>query len=479
MYHISDLKKFTKCPKLYLFDRQSEDTFKPYLRNDESFTELVKDKLGINECFIGEVGDTNDKFIENKNNYDWFLKTRFEINELRIKVPVLHKIGNIYEIYFIYYGTNIKDLDLFTYRITLQVLEKFGLNIEKIKIIYINSNYVFHENINAKELFVIEDHYKEEEIINLVTNDFVDYERMIDEIKNLDIDNTNSLKNRMCHSRGVCKYYNECFPEEETLDDDSILSLVSSAHKNDMFNEGIVHLKDADINRIEANRVQYAQIMASENGGLFVDKCCLNSFLNQIKEKPISFVDFEWDRYLIPKYEGMKPLDVMPFEFALYIDDGKQLQHKTFISSGDCRKEFIETLLDALPKEGKILAYNALGAEIIRLKELAILFPEYKERIYDVIDRFVDLAIPFTEGIVYDVRMCGDFTLKKLVSIVSDKNYKDLNVSNGMDAVYSWRDIDKGQEIDEDKALDDLREYCSLDAYGLYLVYDWLNKIVK
>ena len=35
MYHISDLKKFTKCPRFYFLDLANEDSFKPYLRSDE------------------------------------------------------------------------------------------------------------------------------------------------------------------------------------------------------------------------------------------------------------------------------------------------------------------------------------------------------------------------------------------------------------------------------------------------------------
>ena len=479
MYHISDLKKFTKCPKLYLFDRESENVFKPYLRSDESFTDLLKEKLKIENCFTGQVGDSNDAFVENKDKFEWFLKTRFEINELRIKIPAMHKLNDCFDLYFAYYGTTLKELDLFSYRISLEVIEKLGLKINKIYLAYINPDYVFHDRIDPDELFIIESKYKDSEIIDIVENDFVDYEAIINKIKVSTLDNTIPIKTRACHIHGVCPHLYKCFPNEEKLDDDSVLTLVSSANKTKMYDNGIVHLKDIDISKIEGNRVQYAQIKASMNGGLFVDKCCLEMFLDKIKTRPLSFVDFEWDRYLIPKYEGMKPLDVMPFEFALYVDNGQgDLEHKTFVSSGDCRKEFIETLLEALPKEGKILAYNATGAEILRLKELARLYPEYEEKIEEVVSRFVDLAVPFIEGIVYDTRMAGDFSLKKLVSIVSDKTYKDLNVTNGLDAVFSWRDIDKGQDKNEDEAINDLKEYCLLDAYGLYLVYKWLLKIV-
>ena len=245
-----------------------------------------------------------------------------------------------------------------------------------------------------------------------------------------------------------------------------------------MFENGIDSLKNVDIDLIEGNRVQFAQIMASKNNGLFIDKPALKNWLNKIDSKPISFIDFEWDRYLIPPYINMRPMDVLCFEFALYyLDENGKMEHRTFVGTGDCRKEFIEGLINYLPKQGPILAYNADGAEKIRLDELGNMFPEYKQQLEEIKNRFIDLAIPFIEGLAYDIRMRGNYTLKKLVDIVSDYSYSDLEIFDGMEAVYNWRNIDKGS-IDEEKIIDNLKEYCSLDAYGLFLVYKWLIKLM-
>ena len=75
--------------------------------------------------------------------------------------------------------------------------------------------------------------------------------------------------------------------------------------------------------------------------------------------------------------------------------------------------------------------------------------------------------------------MAGNFSLKKLVDILSDKSYKDLDINEGMKAVYSWRDLDKELNEEQDKTIEDLKKYCSLDAYGLVIVYKWLKNIEK
>lgn len=482
MYHISDLKKYSKCHRLYYLDLQNKDkNYQPYLRSDESFTSLLKLRLKVDEekCFTGKVGDDSNKFIDNLANYEWFVHARCEYGELRIKVPFLHKREDKYDIYFTYHGTQLRDLDLFTYRITIDVLGKYGIEIGRVYVVYINPEYVFHNQQNPRKLFVITNKINGSMIKGLILSQSVDYESLINEINNNNVDTCVAFKSRQCHARDICKHYYECFEEESSIEDDSILTLVSSRYKNDMYKEGIRLLKDADLNRVEGNRVQYAQIRASKNGGLFVDKYNLKKWLDKLEKKPLSYIDFEWDRYLIPAYEGMKPLDVIPFEYVLYIDDGsEELIHKTFISSGDCRKKFVRSLINDLPKDGYILAYNASGAEVLRLKELSRLYPEYKDELDSIINRFVDLAIPFIDGLVYDTRMAGVYSLKKLVSIVSDMSYKDLDVNDGMQAVYSWRDIDTGESIDKQKAIEDLIKYCSLDAYGLALVYNYLKSLI-
>ena len=479
MYHISDIKKFLHCERLYYLDKDEDNVFKPYLRSDESINDLIKKYLKIETCFEGIRNDADERFFDNKDAYEWFVHPRFEEDGLRINIPFMHKRDTGFDLYFIYFGTQVRDLDLLNYRICLAILNNKGLHVDDIFLIYFNGEYVSDGNIDVDKLFITIDSFKEERIIDIVEEKGSDHHSFLKKMAKGNLEAYPPKKCRYCRTNGLCDHYHDCFPTETEIPDDSILTLVSSKNKNLMKEEGIEHLKDADLDRIEGNRVQYAQIMASKNQGLFIDKLALNDWLSHLNERPISFVDFEWDRYLIPPYAGMRPMDVVCFEFALYyIDENGHMEHRTFVGTGDCRKEFLEGLIEYLPKKGPILAYNAAGAECLRLEELSEIYPEYKEEILRINERFVDLAIPFIEGLVYDVRMQGNYTLKKLVDICSDYSYKDLDIYDGMEAVYSWRDIDKGKNIDKEKIVDELKEYCSLDAYGLFLVYRWLIELI-
>ena len=477
MYHISDIKKIIRCERLYFYSKSEENSFNPYLRTDESINDLIIKYLKIDNYFEGIRNDEPKRFFDNKDNYDWFVRPRFTDDELRINIPFMHKVNGGFDLYFIYFGTNIKELDTLTYNISLKVLEKNNIKVNNIYIICLNGEYINEGSIDVDKLFVCSDTYKYQRIINIVRKNDTNYKALIKKMKTEDINEYECKKNKSCRLNGLCDHYQDCFPDEEKLDDDSVLYLVSSQYKNQMYEEGIRSLKDVDLNRIEGNRVQYAQIMASKNNGLFIDKLALSHWLNDLNKRPISFIDFEWDRYLLPVYVGMKSMDVVCFEFALYtLNEKGEIEHHTYMGTGDCRKEFIEKLIEYLPENGPIVAYNAEGAECLRLKELGDIYPDYKEKLDKINERFIDLAVPFIEGLIYDTRMQGNFTLKKLVDICSDYSYADLDIYNGMEAVYNWRNIDRG--LTSEKVIDDLKQYCSLDAYGLFLVYKWLIKLI-
>jgi len=221
--------------------------------------------------------------------------------------------------------------------------------------------------------------------------------------------------------------------------------------------------------------------MADRQGGRFFDKLALSDWLNNNSGYPMSFIDFEWDLYLVPPYDGMHPLDVNLFQYSLHImnEDGT-VTHKQFIGERDCREEFLKRMLEDIPDEGVIFAYNARGAEILRLRELQRYFPQYSDQLEGIISRFVDLALPFVNGVVYDVRMRGMYSLKVIQEMLDDeRSYHDLAVENGLDAVAIHRLLEQCDEPETKKQYyEDLYEYCGLDSYAMIEVYNWLISLI-
>ena len=232
--------------------------------------------------------------------------------------------------------------------------------------------------------------------------------------------------------------------------------------------------------RVEGNKVQMAQIKADQSGGLYVDKEKLKTWLNQL-EFPISFLDFEWDLFPIPPYNDMKVMDVLLFQYSLHVYDGKNLSHYECIGEGDSREEIAMSLLKNIPKKGSVLAYNAAGAEKIRIKELANYFPQYNYELLKINERLVDMATPFITGLVYDTRMRGSFTLNTIENMIDNKHsYDDLEVSDGMKAVKIHREMTNCQDEKQKQIYKkQLLEYCGLDTYSLYKIFKWLKMILS
>lgn len=486
MFHISDIKKFKKCPRLYFLNQNSNFEYQPFLRNDEELTDLIIKFLNLDKYYLGIKGDDKDRIINELDSYEWFVKARFEYNNLRIKIPFLHKCDDGYDIYFALYALYPHDDDVEFYRANIWVLENLGFKINNIYIIHLNANYILKDKLNVDELFLISSNFyniknhPSVDIKQKIYQKAFEYNTILKDIENSSLEDYNAIKKRACKARGLCQYYYDCFEDEVIIEDDSILNLVSSEHKNEMYKNGIRLLKDADINRIEGTRCQYAQIMASRNNGLYFDYYALKTWLNNLK-KPIAFIDFEWERYIVPPFNGLKPYDVVCFEYSLHLlDETGKLHHETFIGTHDCREDFIRSLIKNIPNDATIVAYNAIGAEMLRIKELANQFPKYQDALNSLNERFGDMSYPFISGIVYDIKMKGNYSVKSLLNVVSELNYNDLSIHDGMDAVYKWRIIDKetdGANFEEIK--NSLIEYCSMDSYALYLIYKWLIEIVE
>ena len=121
MYHISDLKKFNRCPRIFLLDQISEKLpFQNFIRLDDEVTALAAKKIGAENYFVGERGDDPERAMKALLNYEWLMKARFEYGGLRIKVPFLHRKDNGFDLYFLFVGLFPRSDDMQFYRLVFR-----------------------------------------------------------------------------------------------------------------------------------------------------------------------------------------------------------------------------------------------------------------------------------------------------------------------------------------------------------------------
>jgi len=241
--------------------------------------------------------------------------------------------------------------------------------------------------------------------------------------------------------------------------------------------QGVSELKNITNQSIEGLKQQYAQVMADRLGGEFFDQMALTYWIKEFLVYPLAFVDFEWETFALPPYRNMKSLSVVPFQYSLDIlDETDEIIHYDYLGINDTRLEFIQSLINNMPKTGSIIAFNADGAEKLRLKELAEMFPEYADELYGFIKRMVDLSIPFNNGLFYNIKQRNGFSLKTILTAIADVSHNDLTVSDGVGAIIKWRKLEK---TFDQGTYQELLDYCRLDTMGMVLIYRYLKKLVE
>jgi len=488
MLHLSDIKKYERCNKLYHLSttERKRNSFFSFFHPFENMDKLVKTKLNISRSFEGVRNDATDKTLGAMKEHEWIINGRFEYRTLRVKIPYMQQVSSKWNIYFLilqHYPTQDKAKE-FAYNI--EILKKQGININNVFIIHLNKEYVRDGELNANEFLTVTDCFYNQKgnlsfsIVESIDKCAIDVDSIIDEITSFNYVDEKIKKEPKCTRGTKCDYFNVCFPDYDVVDDNSILHLVSSQNKYEMYDNNITELIDVDLDRVEGTRMQYAQVMASrQSDGFFMDQLALKCwFQTLVNDKICTFLDFEWDIYCVPPYDGMSPLQVLPFQYSIHTYSNWKIDHREFLGLYDCREELIKQLLEDIPDEGPIFAYNAKGAEALRLKELGMSFPQYEQELTDIINRLEDLSIPFETGLIYDLRMRGLFSLKALSNMLHpEDNYDDLSVSNGLEAVRLHRELEK---ISDNEVSENIRkqllEYCSKDTSELLSVYLWIKE---
>ncbi|MGM9947448.1 DUF2779 domain-containing protein [Floccifex sp.] len=485
MIHVSDILHYNQCSRLAYNYHTNKKKMENFYHMNVPFHELYCRLLNIKEYGMGNTGDDNEKSCSLIEKNEFILNARFEYKGCRTRIPLIQKTEKGLIFYYPFLSAYPKEFEAQKMKINQMICEKIGFTILDTKIIYLNKDYIRKDSLDVNQCLICGDCFfnrrnnagkKVKEVIDSIEIDLDQCIEQVSELFSKEI--PEAIRTKKCTAGRRCRFYDFCF-DESNEPDDSILFFTTSSHKLDLYEEGIHRIKDMRIDKIEGFRLQYAQYMASLYG-TFMDVAALVPWISQI-QYPVSYLDFEWDTFAIPPYKNMKPFDVLCFQYSLHVEQKNgDLNHFDFFGSGDCRKQFIESLIASIPKEGTILVYNMEGAEKLRLMQLANQFPEYKEELESIWTRMLDLAKPFELGVFYDNKMRGHYSLKKLLPVFTeDVSYHELDIQNGMNAVFAYRTFDRATPKQKEEIAKQIREYCSMDTYSEYIIYHGLLKELK
>ncbi len=480
---IQDIKRYLRCPQLYLYAKETPIEKIPYLNIQEGLNEWIAKKIkATSSVFLGNENNTTEEVIHAMRKYNWLQDCWFEYQELKVNVPFMKKTKMGWTIYFISKSNFPKANELNNWRYVIEVLRRNKVQIDEVLAVHFNKDYVRQDYLDFEKVFKVSSFFynskgKDPKMIkNALLERRIHLDPLLRKIKKYR--NKSPLKRELkCFKKGKCNFYNDCFPDEINAPNDSTLTLVGGKEKYELYDQGILRLHEIQLKDVEGNRLQYAQVNASKKDGLHFDSVGVKGWLDQV-EYPLTFLDFEWETFLLPPYKGMKPFEIMPFQYSLHVltKDGT-LSHFEFLGEGNCREELLQSLLKNCPEKGSIISFNADAAEKLRIKELGKQFPKVKKRLMKIQRRMMDLSFPFTMGMVYDVRQRGNYSLKALMRFMDHSGYESLDIQQGMDAVLQWRAFENERNpLEKDKIRKQLLAYCEMDTYSMVVIYRWLQE---
>ncbi len=211
------------------------------------------------------------------------------------------------------------------------------------------------------------------------------------------------------------------------------------------------------------------------NGQSFVSP----SLLSRLEEItfPAGFLDFETVSPAIPLYPGTRPYQPIPFQWSLHIlDSSGRLTHDSFLNDDaeDPRERFIITLLEAIPSDGAIVTYSSYEKSI--LNGLAYAFPLYRNRLFALCDRMVDLLKLIREN-YYHPDFNGSYSLKSVApTLVPNLDYTDMDIQEGAAAsmAYTRMITEETPESEKTEIKEALLTYCAQDTEAMVGVYEAL-----
>jgi len=139
---------------------------------------------------------------------------------------------------------------------------------------------------------------------------------------------------------------------------------------------------------------------------------------------------------------------------------------------------------EVMGDKGDVIVFNQTF-EIGRIKEMMEDFPEYSEILENILDRIVDLALPFRNFYYYNPEQKGNYSIKKVLPAITGKSYNELEINNGGDAsmMFFYSHVKKHPEyskgLDKEYVRKHLLKYCGLDTEGMVWILRELRGLVR
>lgn len=396
----------------------------------------------------------------------------FDYHGIFVKVDILVKDGDTWQIHEVKMSTSVKEVNLDDVAIQYYVLNQSGLSVSKAFLVHINNQYVRQGEIDVQQLFASED-VLEEALVRQAA------------LPQVIADLRSALQNGEpqidigphCNDPYECDFIPYCW---QHIPENSIFDLRGNGVKKwSLYERGIIRFDQIPLE--ELNKNQRQQVEATLNQQDSIDRQALAAFLDTLWY-PLCHLDFETFNTAIPKYDGIRPYQQVPFQYSLHVQKGSgaEPQHFEFLAepNTDPRRILIEQLLELIPEDGCVLTYNQSFEKGV-LRDLASYFPDLAEEINKRLENIRDLMVPFRRRDVYRWQMRGSYSIKEVLpAMVPELSYGGMVIADGLAAMQAYHDMctmEPGGELDQLRR--SMLVYCRLDTFGMVMIWGELKRL--
>ncbi len=407
---------------------------------------------------------------------DVIYEAAFQQEGVLVIADIMTKNDNKWKVFEVKSSTKAAEYHINDAAVQYYVMNKCGIDVEDISIVYINNQYVRHGEIDVRQLFTIES--VKEKVIPLQDSVRDNIRKFKEVLKGKDVPKVDI--GEQCDNPFECDFKGHCWKH---IPEYSVFDLSRIGKKAfELYGNGITEIKDIpeDFPLSTAQMIEKDCFLKNKD---YVDSNEIKSFLDGISY-PLYFLDFETIMAAVPMFDNSRPYQQIVFQYSMFRKESREADavHYEFLGDGrsDPRRTFIESLLRDAGDEGTILVYNA-GFESARLRELASDFPEHEERVNRMLPRIADLMVPFQRRAYYKPQMKSSHSIKKVLPAINPEyTYENLEIQEGSAAGVEYLRLMKLVSDEEIKRVrKNLLEYCGRDTWGMVVIWEELMGVAE
>lgn len=361
-------------------------------------------------------------------------------------------------------STSVKDYHLLDCAIQAWVIQRAGHKIERIQLAHVNRDFVYPGGGQYQGIL---------SYVDLTEDAFAHESQVTEWVQNLkgvlaggvpDIE----VGDR-CHQPFPCPFQAHCQPPQP---DYPVTALPGKGKIiQELLAEGIEDIRDIPegrLTRADHERVRRVTVAGTEELQAGADEI--------LAELPFPryYLDFETIGMVVPRWEGTRPYQALPFQWSCHIEhENGEIDHVEFLdTSGEppmrrLAEEFIKTLNES----GPIFTYTNFENGVI--SGLARMYHDLAPELERILDRLFDLH-PLVRKHYYHPDMLGSWSIKAVLpAIAPDLSYQELNgVQDGIAAGMAYLEAldPQTEKARREELIRSMLDYCKLDTLAMVRV---------